>query len=178
MTPLRSYNTPAGSATLYDFRDLDEKLRFMREMINTGRENPVIRKAAVQIIMDSGCPRGDKKEQALCIGQWVQDNIYYVHEFPERLTHATRTLEQKAGDCDDMTILIGSLCENIGIPVLQVCMKINGIWKHIFPAAIMEGKKYRSLLPLDATMKMPVKSVYNPIQWANDRGKTVMIKLA
>ena len=162
-------------AWLVNFDNLDEELRFLRRMIDEWRGAPVIRNLALQIIREYGCQSRDKKCQAIAIASWVQDQIYYVHELPERFQLPDETLRIRAGDCDDHTTLICSLLESIGIPSKMVCMRLNGLWSHIFAAAVMKGG---GLLPLDSTMRFPIGSSASPIEYAQSRGKDVRIKLA
>lgn len=176
---LRTQNAQGVTARLYDFRNLDEKLHHMRDMITRDREHPAVRNMAVRILRDSGCEQYDKKEQALCIADWIQQNCFYVHEFPERLAHAWRTIEDKAGDCDDYTIAIAAMLESCGIPCVQCCMQVNGHWKHIFPAAVLEKPGGRAtLMPLDATLRDPIRARINPVLRTMSQGKAVKLKLA
>lgn len=176
MRTLGSWDSPNGPAKLVDFKDIDEELRYLRRLITLFRGNPTIRNLALQIIAEAQVPPREKKAQALAIGDWVQQNVYYVHELPERFQDPTETLRIKAGDCDDMTSFIGSLIESVGIPSVMVCMKVNGGWSHIFPAARIP--ETGGLLPLDATMRFAVSLGRNPVEWAKERGKHVVIKLA
>lgn len=164
-----------GPATLVEFKDIDEELRYLRSLVTEWRGQPQIRNLAVQIVQDSGAEMRDKKAQALAIASWVQGEIYYIHELPERFQTPAETLRIKAGDCDDSTTLVCSLLESVGIPSQLVCMQINGAWSHIFPAALLTDRA--TLLPLDTTMRSSVLEVVNPIEWAKARGKTVAIKV-
>lgn len=192
MKTLGSWDSENGPTFNVEFRDLDEQLRFLRKMISGPqvtlrdslgiphtigdfRTHPKIRELALKVIKREAAPR-DKKQQALAIGQWVQDNIYYVHEMPERFQTPIETLRLAAGDCDDSVQLVGSMLESVGIPSQLVCMRINGVWKHIFCCAIMQSG---ALLPLDTTLKdYPVNSATNPTALTELRGNTVAIKLA
>lgn len=194
MQALGSWQSTDGQPTFsVQFRDLDEELRYLRRMISGPqvtvtdrlgvprvigdyRSHPQIRELALDIIRGAGVREREKKAQAIAIGQWIQDHIYYVHELPERFQTPIETLRLMAGDCDDQAQLCGSLLETIGIPSQLVCMWVDGVWKHIFCAAVMQNG---ALLPLDSTMKdYPVDSVTNPVMWAQQRGKSVKIKLA
>ena len=135
MRQLAEYPSANGPTWLVEFKDLDEELRFLRKLVTSHRGLPTIRNLATKIITDAEAPMRDKKAQALAIGEWVRENIYYVHELPERFAYPTETLRSKNGDCDDFTTLIGALLESIGIPSILVAMKVNGKWSHIFPAA-------------------------------------------
>lgn len=174
MKMLAEYPSSNGPTWSVQFKDLDDELRFLRRMITSYRELPVIRNLAVKIIKDSDCTPRDKRAQSLAIADYIQRNIYYVHELPERFQYPDETLRLKAGDCDDYTTLIGSLVESIGIPCSMVVMQVNGAWIHIFPAV----KLNTGLLTLDATLRFPVTSQVNPISFAIQKGKSVRIKLA
>jgi transglutaminase-like putative cysteine protease len=172
---METWKTPNGPQWAVQFRDIDEEIHFLRKMISKYRENPVIRNLAVKIIKDAKCQMKDKRDQALAIAMWVKDNIYYVMELPERFATPTETLRAKAGDCDDMATLIGSLCESIGISIRLVVMELNGRWAHIFPAAIVT--RGAGLLPLDVTLSEPIANVTNPVELITSRGIRVRLKV-
>lgn len=169
---LEEYSTPNGPHYLMEFKDLDEQLRLLRSLISQFRMRPVIRDLAVKIVKDAGAPMRDKKAQAVAIGRWMRDNIYYIHELPERFQTPTETLRKKSGDCDDFTTLTCSLLESIGVPSIMVVMQVEGRWCHIFPAA--RGKT--GLIPLDGTNRFDL--AVNPVQHAVAAGKRVRLKLA
>lgn len=190
MNVIGTFLSPAGPTWAVDFADLDEQLRFLRKMVSgpvvrmpngqyigNYRAEPIIRELALTIIRDKtgGARQKDKKGQALSIGQWVQDNIYYVHELPERFQTALETLRLKAGDCDDSAQLTCALLESVGIQSQFCCMQIDFVWKHIFPCALLPNG---ALLPLDTTMDYSVDTVVNPPAWSESKGKRVKIKLA
>lgn len=176
MKQLAGWDSATGPSWFVEFEGIDEQLRFLRKMVSKYRMQANIRDLAMKIIRDAGVTERDKKEQAVHIAHWVQSNVYYVHELPERFATPDETLRTKAGDCDDQTVLTASLLESVGIPTKLVCMSINGKWAHIYPAAIMQSRG--TLLPLDTTMKTSVYDVQNPIEVAQSRGKKVTIKLA
>ena len=174
MRQLGTWQSESGPSWLVEFKDIDEELRYLRKVVSRFRQSPQIRDLATRIIQDAGAPMRDKKAQALAIGDWVQRNIYYVHELPERFAQPPETLRTKAGDCDDSTVLVCSMLESIGIPSALVCMKLDGAWKHIFPAAHLPTG---TLLPLDTTMRYGVHAGVNPCTWAAERGKSCSLKV-
>lgn len=157
-----------------DFKDIDEELRFLRKLVTQYRQAPQVRDLAVGIVRQSGVAPRDKKEQALALARWVRDNIFYIHELPERFQLPTETLRLKAGDCDDHTSLLASMLESVGIPSVLVCMEVNGSWAHIFPAAVMKNGLH---LHLDTTAKSGDLG-QNPVTYAQQRGKKVRLKVA
>lgn len=189
MDILGGWQSENGPTFEVSFKDLDEELRFLRAGVAKWRGNPQIRDTAMAAIRADNAEMRDKKSQAIAIGQWVQDNIYYVHELPERFATPAETLRTKAGDCDDGAWLIGAMLESVGIPSQLVCMKLcsnmvmfgqsfqSCAWKHIFPAAVMQEKG--TLLPLDWTLKhYKVRELKNPISVAQEKGQSVTLKIA
>jgi transglutaminase-like putative cysteine protease len=157
------------------FADYKEVAKFLRRMVNLYRGNDAVREIALKAIKDAGVEAKDKKGQALAIAEWVQTNIYYVHELPERFQTPIKTLSSKAGDCDDFTTLISAMLESVGIGSRMVLMRIDGIWKHIYPTALVPNGSTVATLPLDATLDFPVAEWSNPIGIMKAKGKDVFI---
>lgn len=177
MRTLGAWPSDHGPSAVVDFKDIDEELRFLRKMVAQYRQAPQIRDLAVSIIQQSGVAPRDKRSQALALARWVRDNIFYIHELPERFQLPTETLRLKAGDCDDHTTLLASMLESVGIPANLVCMEINGGWAHIFPAATITGPQGTRLLHLDTTSRSG-DLAQNPVHFAQSKGKTVRLKIA
>jgi transglutaminase-like putative cysteine protease len=53
--------------------------------------------------------------QAARLLKWVQ-GLYYVNEPGERLQDPLYTVQVGYGDCDDLAMLLGALCESLRIP--------------------------------------------------------------
>jgi len=175
MRTLGAWPSEHGPAIVAEFSGIDEQLRFLRKMVEQFRQAPQVRNLAIEIIKGAAVEPRDKKGQALALATWVRDNIYYVHEMPERFQLPTETLRLKAGDCDDATTLLGSMLEAIGIPAMLVCMSLDGTWAHIFPAAWIQAT--RRWMHLDTTSKSG-DLAQNPVTYAQGRGKRVQLKFA
>lgn len=90
--------------------------------------------------------------------EWVQHNIRYTRD-PHRvelLHSARRMLELRAGDCDDMTILLGAMLQSIGHPVRIVVVGPNpkrpGLFTHVYPEVRFRGR----WIAVDATAPHPM----------------------
>lgn len=132
-----------------------EQVAYLRAVVDVFREREWVRQLALKIVFhDYKCARKDKTCQALAIGDWAQKHITYVEELPERFFLPFRLLKQPnpAGDCDDFTVMIASLCESIGIRCRLVAARWGGGYRHIWPEA-WDGKRW---IRLDATMREPV----------------------
>lgn len=161
-----------GPSYLVEFPNLDSQLHLIRGMISKWSGHPDVRNLALRIVRDAGLDTRDKPAMAQTIGRWVQDNITYIHELPERFQTPEVTIATAAGDCDDMNILIGALVEAIGVPVGVIAMEVNGAWRHIFPAAWIKD----AFLPLDASLKDRIGTV-NPVLRSLSKGKMVRLKI-
>jgi hypothetical protein len=159
------------------FGGIKDEAAYIRKMINETHGDLGLKELALDIIRGEGVEPRDEEGQAAAIGKWVQQNIYYVHEPIEFFQKPATTLRLRAGDCDDQTILMGGLLENIGIMTKAVLMKVNGRWRHIFPCAkvcVVGHGCHR--VPVDTTLR---RSVYrtedfpSPIVITQDKGKLV-----
>ena len=90
--------------------------------------------------------------------EWVQRNIRYTRD-PHRvelLHSARRLLELRAGDCDDMTILLGSMLQSIGHPVRIVVVGPDPLRPRLFTHVYPEVRYRGRWIALDATMPHPM----------------------
>ena len=89
---------------------------------------------------------------------WVRRNVRYTRDiFRVELLHsARRMLELQAGDCDDMTILLGAMLMATGHPVRLVLAGFRPnkphVYSHIYPEVNVRGR----WLPVDATVERPI----------------------
>jgi hypothetical protein len=104
-------------ARIAESRGRDPSIATLAVCILRGEERVWGQGAGLPVIQ----PR-DYKGQAARLLKWVQEKIYYVNEPGERLQDPLYTLKVAYGDCDDMTILLYSLCRSIRLPVkLVIC---------------------------------------------------------
>ena len=158
-----------------DFGSIEDQLQYLRTMVDIYRATTFARELSLRIVTEAGAPMFNKPAQAVAIAEWVKNNIRYVNEFPETFQTPPRTVEIEAGDCDDHTTLIATLCENLGIPMEVVGMKVNGTWKHVFPVALFRNRQGKEIpMPLDSTLKNhAIKDFVNPAQMVRAQGKKV-----
>lgn len=155
------------------FRNLADEAAQLRRMVNRASGDLGLKAFTLRIIQDAGALSRAELDQALAIGEWVQENIYYVHEGRETFQRPATTLRLRAGDCDDFAVLISSMLGTIGIREKMCILKINGVPRHIFPVAVVnqDGETHR--LTLDATLSLPdhpIRNLENPIALVRARG--------
>lgn len=83
-------------------------------------EDANIRKQATSIVKE--CLPGDKECQINQLYRYVVENFNYYSDprYREFIQSPYETMEIKGGDCEDLTILLNSLLENIGIKTYLV----------------------------------------------------------
>lgn len=164
------------------FKNFYEQAGFLRKRVNEFGGNMALREFVLRLIFPT-CASRDEECMALTIGEWVQENITYVHEGRELFQSPETTMRLGAGDCDDMTTLICSCLQTVGIKNKMCLLKIgapqNGArgmrWAHIFPVALVKvpGEPTLHRMTLDATLDEPIRDLVNPIAKVKERGALV-----
>ena len=100
---MREYAVSGNTTTLKNYADVHDTIDAARRIV---RENyPAVQDLAYSL-------QGDNcKETYENIWNFVRQNIRYQNDEPgrEQLRRPQRTLHDRTGDCDDMSILISSI---------------------------------------------------------------------
>src|SRR6266542_442518 len=85
--------------------------RLIAQLVREGAKDFYVRQKAIEIFRAYGARPKDRFGEICALFDWVRRNIRYTRDiFQVELLHtARRMLELKAGDCDDMTILLGAM---------------------------------------------------------------------
>lgn len=98
-----------------------QTIGYMRQFVLDAVRDPSqgVRDLALQIIGNAGFVG-----QVRAIQVWVQQNIRYVRDPPtaELVQTPQKTLQWKAGDCDDQAVLVCALLTSIGHPCQFMAM--------------------------------------------------------
>jgi hypothetical protein len=104
-----------------------QTMGLMKSMTNQAIDHPLIRQYAARAT--EHVPRGNQKEGALAIGEWVRAHVRYLPDplHKEHLTHpgikgdpktmieAIHAGKKVFGDCDDMSMLVAAMGKSIGM---------------------------------------------------------------
>lgn len=148
------------------FRGTIKTAALIARMIADGARDFVVRQTAIEILRRSGVPAKDRLGEARALFEWVQKNIRYTRDIwrVELLHSARRMLELRAGDCDDMTILLSALLLSTGHPVRLVLAGFHPTrphaYSHIYPEVHVGGR----WIAVDATLSGPIGSA-PPVLW-------------
>ena len=127
-------------------------------LIREGAKDFYVRQKAIQIFRAYGVKPKNRFGEVCALFDFVRRNIRYTRDiFRVELLHsARRMLELRAGDCDDMTILLGSMLVATGHPVRLVLAGFRKdkphAYTHIYPEVSVGGR----WLAIDATVDKPI----------------------
>lgn len=132
--------------------------RIIARMIRDGAKDFYVRQRAIQIFRSYRVPAKDRFGEICSLFDWVRRNVRYTRDiFRVELLHTPRRMiELKAGDCDDMTILLGSMLLSTGHPVRLVLVGFRPHRPHLYSHIYLEVMFRDRWLALDATMPRPI----------------------
>jgi hypothetical protein len=131
--------------------------RAMQDLIREGAKDFYVRQKAIDILLSRGARPRDYLGEIKALFDWVQQNVRYTKD-PVRLEvlhSARRMLELRAGDCDDMSILLGAMLEAVGHPIRLVLTGPDPLRPDLFTHVYLEAYHRDRWIPLDPTMPHP-----------------------
>lgn len=149
---IRIYRVPKGR------RGTLVTARLIAQMIREGAKDFYVRQKAIQIFRAYQVRPKDRFGEVSALFDFVRRNIRYTRDiFRVELLHsARRMLELRAGDCDDMTILLGSMLVATGHPVRLILAGFRRdkphAYSHIYPEVNVRGR----WIAIDATVDHPM----------------------
>lgn len=152
MPRIRMYRVPKGT------RGTLVTARLITQLIRDGAKDFYVRQKAIEIFRAYGVRPKDRFGEVRALFNWVRRNIRYTRDiFRVELLHsARRMLELRAGDCDDMTILLGAMLMSTGHPVRLILAGFRPhkphMYSHIYPEVNVRGR----WIPIDATTRHPI----------------------
>ena len=133
-------------------------IQHVQALIRQGVKDFYVRQKAIDILFDRGVRAKDYLGEIKALFEWVQRNVRYTKDpFRLEVLHsAKRILELRAGDCDDMTILLGAMLESVGHPTRLVIVGPTPLRPDLFSHIYLEVYHRGRWIPLDATMPFPM----------------------
>ena len=130
----------------------------MMALIRAGAKDFYVRQTAIDILLEREVKPKDYLGEIKALFEWVQRNVRYTKDpFGVEVLHsARRMLELRAGDCDDMSILLSAMLESIGHPVRLVLSGPDPLRPRLFSHVYLEVYHKARWIPLDATMPYPM----------------------
>jgi len=132
--------------------------RIIGRMVYEGAKDFLVRQRAIEIFRIAGVAPKHRFGEIQALFHWVQRNIRYTRDIfqVETLHTARRMLELQAGDCDDMTILLGALLTATGHQVRLVLAGFRRNRPHSYSHIYLEVRHGPDWIALDPTMERPL----------------------
>jgi transglutaminase-like putative cysteine protease len=126
-------------------------------MVQKHTGDPRLVEVASRIIAELNIPERNPVALARGFQKYVQENIKFFRESPERFVSPLRTLQWGIGDCDDKTIVLATLLRTFRLPVRLkfirfVSAKTKKRVSHVYPQVGIEGK----WITLETVQKWPI----------------------
>jgi transglutaminase-like putative cysteine protease len=140
--------------------DIDDRIGMMIYEINMGKRDPRIHQiaaSAISVKQNNGQWQVEERnwdQEVDALFQYVRDNVRYTRDTygVETFQKASRTLQLKVGDCDDLAILLGSLLQAVGYPVMLRVVGLGGnYFQHVYVLAGIPPHNPQTWKPLDAS---------------------------
>jgi len=130
----------------------------IKALIRAGVKNFYVRQKAIDILLEKEVRPKDYLGEIRTLFEWVHQNVRYTKDpFRLEVLHsARRMLELRAGDCDDLAILLGAMLESIGHPVRLVLTGPDPLRPRLFTHVYLEAYHRGRWIPLDPTMPHPM----------------------
>jgi transglutaminase-like putative cysteine protease len=130
----------------------------IKTLIQAGARDFYVRQKAIDILLERRVKPKDYRGEIKALFEWVQQNVRYTKDpvRVEMLHSPRRMLELRAGDCDDMTILLGAMLEAIGHPIQLVLAGPDPYRPLLFSHIYLEVDYKGQWIPLDPTMPYPM----------------------
>ena len=128
------------------------------DLIKQGAKDFHVRQTAIGILLQRSVKAKDYLGEIKALFEWVQQHVRYSKD-PYRVEvfiPQSRMLDLRAGDCDDMAILLGAMLEVIGHPVRLVLTGPDPLRPDLFTHIYLEVFHKGRWIPLDATMPYPM----------------------
>ncbi len=127
-------------------------------LIREGAKDFHVRRTAIRIFDAYSVPPKDFLGEIEALFDWVRRNVRYTRDIHrvELLHSPRRMLELRAGDCDDMVILLASMLEATGHPTRLVLVGSNPRKPRLFTHIYLEVLFRTRWIPLDPTMRKPM----------------------
>jgi len=139
---------PGGSA------GIRKTTAIMARLVRQWKHDPNLNARAISIVQLA--PPKDGPREVGALFYFVRDVIRYVNDVngTETLRTPDKTLALKAGDCDDKTLLLGSMLESIGYQVKFAVAGYNepDVYEHIYIKTLVPGYGW---IALDPSEKVP-----------------------
>src|SRR5262245_57591839 len=116
------------------YRGTLQTVEHISDLIRKGAKDFNVRQTAIDILLQRAVKPKDYLGEIKALFEWIQQHVRYSKDTyrVEVLHSAARMLELRAGDCDDIAILLGAMLESVGHPVRLVLTGSDPLRQDLF----------------------------------------------
>lgn len=132
-----------GTTKVHQVNSINRRLELIGDQVYKSQQDPWLRHLALEVA--KGTPQhGSASEDAevVQVFYFVKNNIEYRQDPRDFDYYATgrRTMQFRAGDCDDHTILVAGMMGHLGFLTGAKVVSNDGANWHIYPLACVRSK--------------------------------------
>ena len=156
----------AYQVTVRQVGGADDRIHYIKKMIRKYRYDPHVREIAATVLTrknGSGgwkVPEKDWSAEVKAMFNFVRKNVRYTRDTVGRDMYASpnRSLAANSGDCDCYAILLGSLLQSVGYPIVLRIIQTHGnkTWNHIYLLVGLPPTRPTKWLLADASINKPL----------------------
>ena len=152
----------------YDAKNIGQRVKHIVGLIQRGRGDPKVKGVAISAVSqkcgrDWCIPERDYAGEVRAIFAETRKRVRYVYDARgiDQYVAAKRTMQWGGGDCDDYSIVLGSLLGAIGYPVRLRVIRTHdaglprGEFNHIYALVGLPPNAPQKWIPLDASVSEP-----------------------
>jgi hypothetical protein len=119
---------------------VEQTIQQMRQLVDEALRDPAIIRLATDIVR--GAPAFDDHAEANALYEWVRQNIRFTKDpvNKEKLYPPSELLKIRAGDCDDISMLLGTLLMAVGYPARVMTVAASPDSPDQFSHVYVEGE--------------------------------------
>lgn len=127
----------------------EQTINVMRQLVDEAQRDPAFRRLATDIVRSA--PAFDDVAEAEALYNWVRSNIRFTKDpvTKETLYPPQELLKIRAGDCDDISMLLGAFLMAVGYPARLVTVGANANAPDQFSHVYVEGQVGGQWIPMD-----------------------------
>ena len=128
---------------------VEQTINSMRSLVDEALHDPSIIRMATDIVRS--VPAFDDFAEAKALYEWVRANIRFTKDpvNKEKLYPPAELLQIRAGDCDDISMLLGTLLMAVGYPARLVTVAASQQDPEQFSHVYVEGEVGGQWIPMD-----------------------------
>lgn len=127
-----------------------QTIKLMRQLVDAALRDPSIIRLATDIVRH--IPAFDDLSEVRGAYDWVKSNIRFTKDpvNKEKLYPPAELLKIRAGDCDDISMMLGTLVMALGYPARLITVSANSSSPDQFSHVYVEAQVHGSWIPMDA----------------------------